>query len=155
MKKSLFDITSERLKAYSVQAGLRHSDVRQTVLEKLCLLPQPFTTEELAQACEEDRISIGTIYNVLRLFVSAHIVHAIERQRGQRTKTLYEVEADSQVKMQMICEKCGRVSYFHDKAIERIIRARKYSNFNLQQFTLFVYGECKKCKQLKKTKNNL
>ena len=149
MKKSLYDITSERLKAYVAQKGLRHSAVRQTVLEKLCLLPQPFTTEELLKACEKDRVSIGTIYNVLRLFVEARVVRTLDRQRGQRTATLYEVIADKKVQVQFICEECGRVLKFQDKDLVRMIYARKYLNFTTRQFTLFMYGECKKCKQKK------
>lgn len=153
MKKTSFNSAAKRLKAYVAENGLRQSSVRLMVLEQACMLSQPFTADRLAKACEEERISVGTVYNALELFVKANIFHAVNRQRG-RMATEYEVVAENQIRMQTICQKCGRVSNFHDPAIELIVRARKFSNFNLQHFTLFAYGECKKCKQKKKVQDN-
>ena len=54
--------------------------------------------------------------------------------------TEYEVVTSNQHRMQIICQKCGRVSDIQDKAIARLIKERKYSNFTLQHFSLFIYG---------------
>ena len=136
------------MNAYIQERNMRVSPVREMVLEQICLLPQPFTADQLAKACLAERISTGTVYNTLSLFVSAQILHATDRQRG-RTATEYELITGSTVRMQIVCQKCGRVSGFQDRAIEDLIRARKYSNFNLQHFSLFVYGECKHCRRVK------
>ena len=142
----IFGTALTRLNAYIEEQGGRYSAVREVVLEKACSLPQPFTAEQLEEACRVDRISKGTIYNALRLFVNAHIVHAFDRQREHMT-TEYELITGNPIRMQTVCEKCGRVHVFHDPAIERIIRERRYSNFNLQHFTVFVYGQCRRCKE--------
>jgi len=151
MKRNAYIASKERLDQYVLANGLRPSVVRDTVLEQLCELKQPFTARELTEICQTQRISKATVYNSLELFISAQILRGTNRQRG-RTAIQYELILDSQQKIQMICQDCGRVSDFRDKAIERLILERKYSNFNLMHFSLLVYGRCKKCKTIKKTK---
>lgn len=132
------------LDEYLRSQSLRMTTERQIVLNELCQLAQPFTAEQLVEACRSERISQATIYNTLRLFLAAHILHTHERQRG-RAATEYELMTGNVLRMQMVCHKCGRVNDFHDRAIERLIRERKYWNFSPEQFSLFVYGECKIC----------
>ena len=148
MKRSAYNSALERLNQYVLSHNKRPSKVRNEVLEQAFLLPQPFTADQLMEACKEQRISTGTVYNSLQLFVSAQILHGITRQRGQNA-TEYEWMVGDQTRMQVVCEKCGRVSDFHDKAIGRLIQERRYSNFNMQHFSLYVYGECKLCRKRK------
>ena len=136
----------KQLNAYLRAHEMRPSKVRDMVLAQICNLPQPFTAEQLVTACREERISVGTVYNALNLFVLAQILQVHERQRG-RSASEYELAVGTTVKMQMTCNKCGRVSEFHDKVIERLIKEKKYTNFNLHHFSLSIYGECKKCRR--------
>ena len=125
--------------------------VRNMVLQQVCQLPQPFTAEQLTTVCQAERISVGTVYNSLNLFVLAQILHATSRQRG-KSATEYELTTTNTIRMQVVCQNCGRVTDFHDAAIERLVAERKYSNFNVQHMSLFVYGECKICRRkIKKT----
>lgn len=142
----VFGAALAKLNAYIEEHNGRYSAVREQVLERACYLPQPFTAEQLEATCASDRISKGTIYNNLRLFVSAHIISAFDRQRDHKV-TEYELVTTKQVRMQTVCEKCGKIHVFHDPAIERIIEERKYINFNLQHFTLIAYGQCRRCKE--------
>lgn len=148
MKKTLYTNALERLNHYLKANDLRPSVVRTAVLEQACYLPQPFTAKQLVAVCQEQRISIGTVYNSLNLFISAQILHANERQRG-KAATEYEVITGEHHRMEIICQKCGRVVDIQDKAIARLIKERKYSNFTLQHYSLFVYGECKICRRHK------
>jgi len=141
----------KQLEAYVRENNMRPSKVRNMVLEQVCQLPQPFTAEQLVHACQSERISVGTVYNSLNLFILAQILRAHDRQRG-RAATEYELIAGGPMRMQMMCTRCGRLTEIHDKAIERLVRERKYSNFNLQHFSLFIYGECKICRR--QIKNN-
>ena len=152
MKRSATHSAQERLNLYLQEHGLRPSQVRDLVLQTAYMLPQPFTARQLTEACAEQRISTGTVYNALEIFVLAHILHATQRQRG-RTAIEYEWIASDVVRMQFICQKCGRTHDFQDKAIERMIKERKYSNFTMQHMTLFVYGECKHCRATKTTQD--
>lgn len=100
-----------------------------------------------------EHISTGSVYNALNLFVDAEIVRVYDRGYGQ-TVTEYELNtAASRSHMQLICRKCGRRANFYDKAIMRLIAERKYPNFNMQNYTLVVYGECKICRRLAVKKN--
>ena len=147
-----YNLAQEKLARYLRENEKRPSKVRNMVLTQICLLPQPFKAEQLLKACEADRISVGTIYNSLETFVDANILVAFERQMGKNAAE-YELITGSANRMQIICQKCGRVSNFTDKAITTLIQDRKYSNLNMQHFSLFVYGECKICRK-KTLKNN-
>ena len=153
MKKSLFDIAYERLHQYINEHGLRHSPVRTQILQQACLLPQPFTAQQLEEVCQPLRVATGTIYNSLKLFVVAQILHATSRHRGQ-PQVEYEVITGNPIRMEIICKRCGRITEFPDKAIARMIRERHYSNFDMQHFSLLVYGECKLCRKQTNRKTN-
>lgn len=145
MKRSPYHSAKERLKDYLNEKGLRPSVIRDLVLERACELPQPFTAHQLVDVCKAERISVGTVYNALNVFVAAQILHVIERQRG-RAAMEYEVVTSNVTHMQFVCKKCGRTVEFNDKAIARLVKERKYSNFNMQHFSLLIYGECKICR---------
>ena len=119
------------------------------VLRAACQLPQPFTADDLAKKCTEERISVGTVYNVLNLLILAQILHAIQRQRG-KAATEYELVRESSAHMQVVCPKCGRVSEFTEPSIIRLVHERRYSNFIAKYFTLVVYGECRVCRKKKR-----
>lgn len=135
----------DRLSAYIRANNMRPSSVRNMVLEQACVLHQPFTAEQLIQVCATERISVGTVYNALDLFVKAHILRGEQRQRGH-IRTEYELIRAGAKHMQYICSKCGRTVDFQDKAIARLIEERRYTNFNMSQYSLIVYGECKICR---------
>ena len=84
--------------------------------------------------------------------VFVQVVEKTERKviikRG-KAATEYEVITGEHHRMEIICQKCGRVAEIQDKAIARLIKERKYSNFTLQHYSLFVYGECKICRRHK------
>jgi len=129
--------------------NLRPSAVRNTVLEMVCQLHQPFTAEQLIELCSIEHISVGTVYNALEVFVKADILRGMQRQRGH-SAIEYELINDRTRHMQFVCKKCGRTVDFSDDGISRLIEERKYTNFELQQYSLIVYGECKICKLRRK-----
>lgn len=138
----------ERLNRYIKAHGMRPSAVRNMVLEKMCNLHQPFLAEQLVAVCQEERVSVGTVYNTLNICTKAEIIRGHQRQRGH-IATEYEIINDTSKHMQFVCKKCGRTVDFSDKAIAQLIEERKYSNFDVHQFSLIVYGECKMCRKVK------
>ena len=146
------NLASKQLRLYLRQNDMRPTKVRRMVLEQIFQLPQPFTAEQLVHACEAERIAVATVYNTLNLCVLAQILHAIDRQRG-KAAVEYELIVGKSARMQVICSKCGRVTDLRDQVIERLIKEKKYTNFDLRYFSLFVYGECKICRR-RTNKNN-
>lgn len=148
----IYSNASDKLSRYLRENGLRPSSIRKLVLERVCALPQPFTAKQLEEVCVAERISVGTIYNSLQLFVLAQILHATQRQRG-KAATEYELITNrSALHMQIICTKCGRMQEIQDKAIAHLLQERKYTNFSMQNASVFVYGECKICRRKKSKK---
>lgn len=135
-----------KLNGYIHAHSLRRSPVREKVLEQACKLPLRFTAEELELACAEEWISIATVYNALELFLKAQILHAIDRQRG-RGATQYEVVPGKLSHIQIRCAKCGRIKEISDKVIDNAIQMHKHANFEMQRYSLVIYGECKHCKK--------
>jgi Fe2+ or Zn2+ uptake regulation protein len=147
--KKTYDNALAMLHRYMEEHNMRNSPVREMVLNEICQMPQPFTAEHLQQVCSEDHISAGTVYNALRLFLGIGILHAIKRQRGN-TSVEYELVCEKRTRMQVICEKCGRITSFHDKAIDTLVQSSRRTNFIMDHFVLTLYGECKKCKKITK-----
>lgn len=142
-----YKAASSKLENYIRENGLRHTPERYTLLRHICALEQPFGIDALVGSlAEEERISTATIYNTVNLLVSAQILHCISRRDG-RKYAQYQLTAQQAARLELVCTRCGRVSAFKDKAIENLIRMRKYSNFNLQGYSLYIYGECKTCKR--------
>ena len=69
---------------------------------------------------------------------------------GEGVRTEYELIVLPRPRMQVVCLKCGRVTDIQDKAIERLVEERKYTNFEMQRFSLFIYGECRTCRRRRK-----
>jgi Fe2+ or Zn2+ uptake regulation protein len=148
-KSKTYEAAQERLNAYIKQKKLRASMVRKAVLEKVCLIKQPFTAEQLIEACEEEFISDATIYNALNLVVAANILQTVKRQRGQ-TAVEYELTYSSHSKMQIVCLECGRVTNVRDKILEQQIKEYKYYNFTPYRISMTLYGVCKHCRKPKR-----
>ena len=150
-KSKTYDAAQERLNAYIRQEKLRVSPVRQTILEKVCLLKQPFTAEQVIEACTDEFISDATIYNALNLFVSAQILLATKRERGHAAVE-YELTFSTHSRMQIVCLECGRVTNMRDKVLEQYIKGYKYYNFNPNRVSMTIYGVCKHCRKPKRDK---
>lgn len=146
--QKVYKAAQDKLDAYvRQQPEMRDSKVRNMVLEKVLSLPQPFTAEQLIEVCKEERISVGTVYNSLNIFILAQILQAIDRTRG-KVVTMYElITTKTTTHMQIVCTRCGRETEFHDKAIGRLLQNRTYANFKMKRIAVIVYGECKICRR--------
>lgn len=134
------------LNKYIWENGYRHTPERETVLQIICSLKQPFVLSSVIESAKETNISTATIYNSLHLFEKAGIVSLIQKRSGSKSE--WEVISGRSNRLQLICKHCGRVSDFKDMAISNAVHMRKYSNFTPEHFTIFVYGECKHCRKL-------
>lgn len=143
-----YRIAMGKLNEYLYKHKMRHTIEREMVLGRVCELRSPFDAEQLIAACQNDRISRTTVKNTLSLLTSARILHCLFKQYESK-KAEYELVLNDNIHMQMRCMECGRVVDFKDLPIENLVRARKYSNFKIEHFSLYVYGRCKTCRKPK------
>ena len=146
ISQKTYEQTVDKLAQYLAGRHMRFTVERQWLLEKICSLPQPFNPEQLRAACQEQRISRATVYNTIEVLCAAQILHPLKRVKGMQS-TEYELVVRPSTRMQIICKHCGRVQDFRDLSVAEQVKRRKFPNFEVQHFSLFVYGECKACRQ--------
>lgn len=144
-KDDIFQHTSEQLCAYLDEQHLRHTPERFTILSAVCKL-QRFTIDELRDALTELAISRATIYNTLSLLEKARLVQKLEKEFGVRTAQ-YELVQATESSVQIICQRCGRVSIVKDSTISRMLADKRWSNFVPHHFSLYMFGNCKVCRK--------
>lgn len=141
-----YKIALSELNQYIWEHHLRHTAEREIILHIVCNLPHPFTSGQVAEKAMEESISQATAYNCINLFEQVGIIHLIQR-KATKSATQWEVVVGKHNRLQLVCKHCGRVSEFKDIAITNAVKLRKYSNFEPEHFTIFVYGECKHCRK--------
>ncbi len=135
-----------RLDVYTVSHQMRKSLVRNKVLAAACKLQQPFTAYQLVEAANKLKISQATVYNVIQLLNQAQILHKVNRDTT-REHAQYEIVAGRSYRIQICCSRCGRVATVKSSVLNNAVKAFKFNNFEMQRFSLFVYGECKVCRE--------
>jgi len=95
-----------KLNAYIESHNMRHTPEREMVLNEICDMQQPFTAEQLTERCKPLRLTQGTVYNSLNLFILARILHSYVREAG-RSATLYELAVGVRSTVVMVCTRCG------------------------------------------------
>lgn len=134
-----------KLEIFIAKNGLRHTLERYTILRHACNLGNPFTAGQLIERAAADNISKPTVYNTLRLLQTAQIIFNLGN-RGLNAQ--YEVVTGGKIRMQLRCGTCGRTAALRDAVISDVVMGRKFNNFNISHFSLYVYGTCKVCKRL-------
>ncbi len=114
-------------------------------MEKVCDL-RCFSVEQVRNVLTEMTISRATIYNTLDVLQKAGIIHRLDKEFGVRAGQ-YEVVQANASHIQIICQRCGRVSEVRDTTINRMLADKRFTNFNPQRFSLYIYGTCKVCRR--------
>lgn len=136
---------SEQFGTYLTQHQLKHTPERFTILRSVCRL-QRFTIEELQASLTELTISRATVYNTISILQDAGLVQKLDKEYGVRA-TQYELVRASDSSVQIICQRCGRVSIVRDSTISRMLEDKRWSNFVPDHFSLYVFGKCKVCRR--------
>ena len=133
--------------AYLSENGFLYTQERRKVLQCITANCQAaFTPMQVVEWVKPHFISKATVYNTLQLLVRAHVVNCLALQRHNR-EVQYELATETPNYIQVICTRCGRVTFLRDVTIRNVITAKKYSNFRMQHFSLYLYGECKFCRR--------
>lgn len=130
---------------YLVRMDLRKTKERTMVLSQICTLQEHFDVEALFKKMEEIkyRVSRSTIYNTIELLVNANIV-----VRHQFTSQIvnYELKCLSDTHHHLICTHCGSIREIKSDKIGKALDQVKVPKFDVDYYSLFLYGICSKCK---------
>lgn len=149
MANELYIRSEELLTAYLREHRMRCTQERLIILHYICGIGRHFTAESIVRdICEQEHISNATVYNNLALFCDANILRILPPRQQQRAE--YEFTTGERHSLRFICTRCGREVDMKNKAIEVLLRDRHFSNFEMENFTLTVYGHCKTCRHKKK-----
>lgn len=135
----------ETLRAYINAHQMRQTREREVILLHASQL-RCFSVEQLQNALTEITISRATVYNTLTILEKAGIIHRLDKEFGVRAGQYEMVQANAS-HIQIICQRCGRVSEVRDTTINRTLADKKFTNFTPQRFSLYVYGTCKVCRR--------
>ena len=133
-----------QLKKYTNEQGKRCTAERATILRYCCEMKTPITFAGLAEEARKDRICSQTIYDTLDILVAAGILQRIALNSQQVAS--YAITNDKRSKAKIICTECGRISNFKDLTLKEYFKTRVFDNFEMKNYTVYVYGKCKVCR---------
>ncbi|WP_374702881.1 Fur family transcriptional regulator [Bacillus sp. T33-2] len=121
--------------------GLRITPQRIDILKTIISMDGHPTVEEIHQQLE--LISLGTIYNNVKLFVEMGILTELPYGNGI---SMYEMHKPNHY--HVICDSCGKIADFNYpdlKEVEDV--ASKLTNFDIHLHHLEIYGLCTSCQE--------
>ena len=111
--------------------------------------PKHVTPEELFSIVHEEykQIGIATIYRTLNIFEELGIVNKQEFTDNAYTYEL--IDSKSNIHDHIICTKCGKI--IEDECIDSSELSdflKKMYDFDLNYYSLRIYGTCSECQKL-------
>ncbi len=136
------------------ERGLRITPQRTLILQTFLSLKGHPTVEDIHWQLPQ--ISLATIYNNVKLFVSLRILKELPYGNGL---SKYEL-ANQPNHYHILCESCGEIIDFNYPTLSQIEHvAHKLTQFNIYSHQMEVYGLCKSCQNQEgdflNAKNNL
>lgn len=133
---------AQTLTAHLRTKGLRCTIERYMVLQTALAMKGHFTTEELAGRLSADgyRVALATVYSTLPLLIECSFIRPLFVAGGVR---LYETCIAGH--HHLVCNVCGKIKDVRDSALDEHLRAKRYSAFTPQQFSITAFGICSAC----------
>lgn len=135
---------TETVKAYFKKEGLRWTGTRQEIVEAVFLTHEHFSAEELLGMIRardpKTGVHLATIYRTLQVLEDGSFVEGLDVGKGGR---LFEHTLGHDHHDHVICSDCGRISEFHDEAMEaRKSEAARKLGFEMKHHSLRIFGAC-------------
>jgi Fur family transcriptional regulator, ferric uptake regulator len=135
-----------RVRDEARRKGVRWTNQRQVIVETFIASSDHITVEELHhQVRSIDRtISAATVYRTVNMLVEMGI--ASKNHFGTASAT-FECEVNKQHHDHLVCEKCGKITEFHNENIETLQETIAVQfGFELRHHRMELYGTCASCR---------
>ena len=142
--QNILESVKEELSNDLADRRLRRTPERFAILEQIYNLEEHFDVDTLYELMLNSgyRVSRATVYNTVDLLVECRLI--IRHQFGSNMAH-YEKAYNSECHHHLICTTCNSVTEVKDPELSKIIQSKKFRNFNLTNYNLYMYGQCQKC----------
>ena len=138
---------------YLVKNQLRKTPERFAILEHINSIEGHFTAEMLYDIMQNKfRVSLASVYNNLDLLLKTGLI--IRHQFGSHPAE-YERTFRNNPHYHLVCSNCGKIKEYTDKNLKITLESKKFSSFAPTYISLYYYGYCNKCKNMKIAKSEL
>lgn len=140
------DSPEHLFRSYLNSKGMRFTGERRQIMEEVMRLHEHFEVEDILLRLRRRGAAVSqtTIYRTLPLLVDSGLVR---KTPCDRMKARYEHVLGHDHHDHMVCIRCGEVTEFADKSIERAQReAAKNKKFAMLGHRLVISGICHKCR---------
>ncbi len=137
---------------YLRSSGRRSTPERKAVLERVLAMPGHFSAEKLRESLYASGypVSAATIYSTLELLVDCGLAARHRFARGASECMLYEritLGQRASGHHHLVCTACGKITEMRDPELTAMIKAKRFTAFEAQYFSLNIYGICGACKR--------
>ena len=132
---------------YIEEKGLKSTTQRDEIVNVFFNVKGHVSIEELHHTVQKKNPKIGytTVYRTLKLLTESGLAH--ERKFGDG-QARYEAVTTEEHHDHLICLKCGTITEFENRKIERLQEdVAKQHGFEVKNHKLELYGYCKKCRK--------
>ena len=126
--------------------GLRNGGARRVVIELLGEQDCCLTAQEIFDRLRASRrqVGIASVYRVLDLLVSEGLLQRIDLGSGI---SRYEPLRSDDHHHHLVCDTCGKVEAFEDRALESAIhRLEQTSGYAVAGHDVVLHGACADCR---------
>lgn len=139
----IYSVAEAALTKYMKLHRMRKTPERFAILRKVTQMKSHFNIDRLYEALEKDEgyhVARSTLYATVELLCEAGI---LRRHQFGALPTQYEVALGNH--FHLICKRCGKVKEVKDDPFMRQMAAKRYSAFQTEHFSVYVYGTCFAC----------
>jgi Fur family ferric uptake transcriptional regulator len=127
-------------------SGLRQGGARRAVVELLGEQDCCLTAQEILDRLRssERKVGIASVYRILDLLSTEGYVQRIEV--GSGTFRYEPIHASGDHHHHLVCDSCGKVEPFADRALERALhRVEESSGYDVSLHDVVLHGSCADC----------
>jgi Fur family transcriptional regulator, ferric uptake regulator len=129
------------------RAGYRKGGARNAVVELLARQSCAVTAQEIDERLRAGGRAVGraSVYRVLELLTELRLVQRIDVGQGIARYERHEPDGDHH--HHLVCDRCGRIAPFEDRALEQAIeRISRTLSFSVAGHDVVLHGACRDCR---------